>query len=596
MEEVKKMMKSSIAKAMGGSFFLLVVPALLVLLIISLVSMWMTKTQLEERYGNSISILSDQMNNFLSDVQVQSGAFLLDMELLELVNEGQENMDLYRMVQFQERLKLYTQLRFAEVNVQIVLPKQGWVLSSVSGIGKTGEYPLLEEGGLENQSVWGIHPGMKEPLDTKFSLVLGYVSRTQTTPFAVLEIDRQELLKRIRQYFDSPEVKGFILLDYQGEAYYTELDSPLAGQVAESAKEKLADQSASEWGNAVAFPVQDGGREYTGVFASVESAGAMVGVVFDSGEILLPIKKLIMGLTAGLLCFVGAAAGFAVISYRRFLSPVMTLTEAMRKVKKGDFNVRVTIPEDNDLSLIANQFNAMVERIHRMIEEEYQMKIRLQDAKLKFLKSQINPHFLYNSLFSLYNMIESGELEQASDMAVYLGKYYQQSAHLEDSELSLGEELENIRLYLKIFQMRFPGALVYKEEVCREMMEMKIPILSIQTLVENAVTHGFRKARREGTLSIYGYFVQERVCIEVRDDGEGIEKEKMEELLRSLNGGESGLEGHGIENVYQRMRGMYPSAVIEIEALSRGTAARILIDRADIMRRGERDVSAAIGG
>ena len=69
------------------------------------------------------------------------------------------------------------------------------------------------------------------------------------------------------------------------------------------------------------------------------------------------------------------------------------------------------------------------------------MRIDLQDAQLRFLKSQINPHFLYNSLFSLYNMIESDELENAADMAVYLGKYYQQSAHLDVSELAVEEEI-----------------------------------------------------------------------------------------------------------------------------------------------------------
>lgn len=573
--------KSSIAKVLLGSFLIFVIPAAAINWIISYVSVHMAREQTETSYGNAIALLADQMEDFLYDIQTQSGSFLLDMDLWKLANSEDTEFDLYEYAQFYNRINLYARLRFAEVNTIVVLPKQGRVMSTEYGMGMAVDYDLLKgDGELPmNQTVWGIRPGLKDGTVTKLSLVLGRTSEHQTSPYLVLEIDRNELLRKMKSYFDNDKVKSLILLDYQGEPYYTNLNSPQMERIAKTAGERLMEQSASEWGQAIAFPVRENGEEYTGIFAQIEGMGAKIGVVYDTEEILEPIRRVTAWLTAGLLAAAAAGGLFILLAYRRILSPVITLTEAMRKVKKGDFTVRVSIPEDNDLSLIARQFNLMVERIDRMIRTEYQMKIKLQDAELRFLKLQINPHFLYNSLFSLYNMIESDDLENAADMAVYLGKYYQQSARLEATELTVGQELANIRIYLKIHEMRFPGALAYREDADPELLAIPIPVLSLQTLVENAITHGFRKTLQSGAITISIKRSGKAIVMSVADDGEGIEEERLKELTDLLSSDQFSFESHGIENVYQRMRIMYPSAQIRVaRAEPRGLVVTITID------------------
>lgn len=562
-----KIWKSSIAKVLLGSFLIFAVPAIAINCIISYISVHVARGQTETSYGNSIALLADQMEDFLYDIQTQSGSFLLDMDLLKLANSTKAEFDLYEYAQFYNRINLYARLRFAEVNTIVVLPKQGRVLSTEYGMGMTDEYDLLrEEGGLPlNQTIWSIRPGVKNRNVTKFSLILGRISENQTSPYIVLEINREELLKKMKSYFNNDKVKSLIILDYQGETYYTNLKSPQMEKIAKTAGERLQEQSALEWGQAVAFPVQEDGEKYTGIFAQIEGTGAKIGVVYDTEEILRPIRRVIFSLTIGLLIVAGAGVIFIMLAYRRILSPVITLTEAMRKVKKGDFNVRVSIPEDNDLSLISTQFNAMVERIDRMIKMEYQMKIKLQDAELRFLKSQINPHFLYNSLFTLYNMIESNDLENASDMAIYLGKYYQQSAHLDATEINVGQELDNIRIYLKIHEMRFPGALTYRQEAEPDLLELPIPVLSLQTLVENAITHGFGKTPKAGNLEITVKHKKEGIVMSVSDDGNGISDDRLQDIEKILAADRFSFESHGIENVYQRIKIMYPSAQIRVE-------------------------------
>ena len=573
-------LNSSIARTLLGSFMAFAICAILINMLTSSVSIWVAKNRTESAYGNSIDLLAGQMGDFLHDIQTQAGSFLLDMDLLEIACSSREELDLYEYAQFYKRINLYANLRFADVDTILVFPGQGRVMSSKYGMGMMDEYDLLKEGdGLPlRQALWGIYPGVRDAEETKFSLVLSYSSKNQTTPYVVLELDREEILNKMKDYFADDSVKSLILTDYQGEVYYTDFDSPTIEQIAKTAERQLRGQEASEWGKAIAFPFRGEQEEYTGVFAQIEGTGAMIGVVFDTREIVGPIRNVTAGLFAGL--FVVAAVGgfFILMAYRKILVPVITLKDALETVRKGKFEIRVSLPEDNDLSLISNEFNRMVERIDRMIKEDYQMRIDLQDAQLRFLKSQINPHFLYNSLFSLYNMIESDELENASDMAVYLGKYYQQSAHLDVTELAVEQELENIRIYLKIYEVRFPGSLVLQVEVEENLKKLRIPILSLQTLVENAMTHGFRTTPKKGTLSICVRREGEWIEMRVEDDGEGMSEEQRKKIKERLCKREDSFESHGIENVYQRLRLMYPGAVMDVlPVLSGGTCVFIRI-------------------
>lgn len=577
-----RIFNSSIARTLLGSFMAFAVSAILINVLTGSLSIRVAKERTESAYWNSIHLLAGQMEDFLYDIQTQSGSFLLDNDLLEIAVSSREGLDLYEYAQFYDRINLYAKLRFADVDTILVLPGQGRVMSSKFGMGMMDEYDLLEEGGEGlplRQAIWGIYPGIRDAGETRFSLVLGRSSKEQTAPYVVLELNREEILNKMKDYFADDNVKSLVLIDYQGEAYYTDFNSLMIEKIVETARNRQREQEASgRRQKAIEFPFREGQEEYTGVFAQIEGTGAMIGVVFDTREIIGPIRNVTAGLIAGLFAVAAVGVFFISMAYRKVLAPVITLTDALETVQKGRFDIRVSLPEDNDLSLIANEFNRMVERIDRMIKEDYQMRIDLQDAQLRFLKSQINPHFLYNSLFSLYNMIESDELENAADMAVYLGKYYQQSAHLDVSELAVEEEIENIRIYLKVHEMRFPGALVFRTEVEEELRRFRIPVLSLQTLVENAMTHGFRTTPKKGTLGIYVRREGEWVVMRVEDDGEGMSEERRRMIKERLGESENSLESHGIENVYQRLRLMYPEVALDVlPVLSGGTCVLIRI-------------------
>ena len=253
---------------------------------------------------------------------------------------------------------------------------------------------------------------------------------------------------------------------------------------------------------------------------------------------------------------------------RNMFVPLSNMAETAQLVGQGNFHVKMHDTDAQDeLGTVTRAFNTMVENLdlymartkasmekeQQMMERELLMENHLKEAQLKYLQSQINPHFLYNALavISALAMREGGK--QTMQAVKNLSSFYRISLNKGKQVLSIQEEVELLQSYLKIQQMRFRDSVQVEYEIAREVLTYRTIKLLLQPLVENAIHH----ARKEEEVLHIAVRIQKEerdVVFQVTDDGCGIEAEKLIKLRSSLRRSE---EGYGLRNVANRVRLAY---------------------------------------
>lgn len=225
---------------------------------------------------------------------------------------------------------------------------------------------------------------------------------------------------------------------------------------------------------------------------------------------------------------------------------------------QGEEALAVSPTKDRYLQKIQNYIREMSATISRLNKEAYEAKIKERDYQLKALQAQINPHFLYNTLDSINWMAMRRGAADISGMVTALAKYFRLSLNKGRDIITLGEEAELVNTYISIQQVRFDSIVKWDCAIDPGCAECKIPKLTLQPIVENALLHGICGAEREeGTIAVRAYREDERtICILVNDDGIGMTEEEVKTVL---SGGrkDDKKTGYGINNVNERIKLLY---------------------------------------
>ncbi|CAG5092617.1 Histidine kinase,histidine kinase, HAMP region [Thermobacillus xylanilyticus] len=283
-------------------------------------------------------------------------------------------------------------------------------------------------------------------------------------------------------------------------------------------------------------------------------------------RILQPIRKsttLFAGATAALLCL---GVAFAFELYRNVQLPIRKLVTSLARFREGDYGVRIGFEPAREFRLLTEGFNEMAKRVGDLIDKVLTEQLRAKEAEFKQLQSQINPHFLYNCLFFIKSKARIGDTESVEAMALSLGEYYRYMTRTEQDMVPLRSELDLIRNYVSILNLRKPR-IDYVTEVSEELMDLRIPRLLLQPLVENAVMHGIEPKPGRGTIRITGKRLGDGFVLTVEDDGVGMTPEALAKLRGQLRGPKSAESGCGVWNVQQRfLRKFGPGAVLEVDS------------------------------
>lgn len=243
--------------------------------------------------------------------------------------------------------------------------------------------------------------------------------------------------------------------------------------------------------------------------------------------------------------------------------PVSFLIDSFKKAESGKVKIEkeTRIKEFEDLY---SSFNNTMDTIHELANEVYEAKlekqelaISIKESRIQSLQNQINPHFLYNTLDSINWKARMDGNFEVSEMICTLGKFFRSNIRISENEIPLEMELENVGLYVELSKYRFGDRLHYEVHVDDDIRNIKILRLLFQPLIENSIKHGIEQTGDEEHISIKICRKGDRVRIEIRDDGPGMDDETLS-YLRSL-WEYAGLEYHketrsiGLYNVFRRL-------------------------------------------
>lgn len=393
---------------------------------------------------------------------------------------------------------------------------------------------------------------------------------------AVMEIklSTDEITKMLNQY-QSP---------YSGDIFFYNKNT---GMLANSNFDSelglaLIDQiDAFSNGESISTTIKHEGKRY--IVNSAWSSSLRWHVVHIS-----PLELFLQPLESSRSAFVLSSIMLLILSilmsfllYKQVHRPIHLLLRAVNQLKEGRWSYRIQLRSKNEFAVLNEAFNEMASQIQQLIERVYLEQLRVKDAYLKQLQSQINPHFLYNCLFFIKSKASVEDYEAITKMSINLGEYYRYITKLDHSNTTIEQELNLLKNYLSVQNLR-KQRIQYNIDVPNTMLGLQIPRLLIQPIVENSIIHGIEKIAGIGIISITGKIEGIRVFISVEDNGPGMNEADIAALNEKINQPDfSSTGGYGLWNVQQRIKqiyGIYSGLIIE-QSASGGVKVTLRLDR-----------------
>lgn len=286
---------------------------------------------------------------------------------------------------------------------------------------------------------------------------------------------------------------------------------------------------------------------------------------------------------------------------RDIVTPLTNLAHTAKLVGQGNFHVKVTpIQSRDELGIVTGTFNQMVDSLDQYVnqikesaEKEQEMKERellmanhLKEARLKYLQSQINPHFLFNSLNAGVQLAVMEDAEKTSVFIEKMADFFRYNVKKGSEDATIREEVGTVENYIYILNVRFAGEIHYDSEVDPAVLDYKIPSMILQPLVENAVNHGIRGIEWQGEIHLKVKDMEEWIEIRVEDNGRGMTKAQTYGIVMGTHAPmESDSTGIGLGNVISRLRLYYGTDnVFRIESPGEdeGTAVILTIPKKEV--------------
>ena len=281
---------------------------------------------------------------------------------------------------------------------------------------------------------------------------------------------------------------------------------------------------------------------------------------------------------------------------RKMFVPLSNMAETAQLVGQGNFHVKMHDTDAKDeLGVVTRAFNTMVENLNlyitktkasmekeqQMMERELLMENHLKEAQLKYLQSQINPHFLFNSLNAGAQLAMMEDAEQTGIFVEKMADFFRYNVKKGQEDATLGEELEAVDNYIYILNVRFAGDIHFSKDVDESLEDIRVPSMILQPVVENAVNHGIRDIEWEGKIHLTVTGDADYIRISVKDNGKGMTPEQIESVLsgnKEHGNDQSDSTGIGMNNVISRLELYYEEpGLVEINSDGENKGTEVVI-------------------
>ena len=414
---------------------------------------------------------------------------------------------------------------------------------------------FLNEIAEERRPVWS---GM-----TELTYNTGERKRVMMVGMAILHKDTGQYLGECIFFVDESVLANTFTSDQYLNSHLYLVDE--AGQVVSCADKELLGQpiwsiipmDRNQWQEDLFQEIVSFGDSDTDVYSITEYPRMDWRIVNTSSYETAAEKNtdtIAMTLATGVACVVLVFIVSYLISFT-IIRPINSIAARMARASGGDLSVRETNTYSGEIQVIASGFNTLMDKTQTLLDETYRQQKQRRENEFKILQSQINPHFLYNTIETIISLITLDMKKEATATAMSLASFYKHSLSSGRSMISIAEELKIAQNYLSIQKLRYEDYFDYTFQVSG-VEQYRIPKLTLQPLIENAIYHGIkeREAPGPGRICISGGLRDGLVVLEVYDNGAGIEPERLAVLLTE----ETVPHGSfGLINVDQRIKYKY---------------------------------------
>ncbi|MBW5448564.1 HAMP domain-containing protein [Cohnella sp. CFH 77786] len=414
-----------------------------------------------------------------------------------------------------------------------------------------------------------------------FSRLLKRFDTGLNQAYGVILMDfSMDSVKSIVNRADIGESTGIVLLDETGRIAYTDHGS---FQAADFEPGLLTRVSREQEGKYLATVR---GTKYWIAYRTIEVTGWKSMTLTPYSEIQREGNRLLLFdlalAMAALLFTVLVTYAFTMFIFK----PVRALKYGIVQVRQGNFDFELQTRSQDELGLLVLSFNRMVSTIRTLIREKYEERLARQNAEFKYLQTQMNPHFMYNTLQIINGMAIVKDVPDISKVSSSLAKMLRYSLNMDQGSVTLREEIENVKWYLDIQKTRFHEYFDYEIFVEEDVYDCPVIKLILQPIVENAFVHGIEPKGENGKIRITAGRKEGILRIEVIDNGAGMGPAELERLRSAIDGsgaadGETPEGGHnriGLKNIQNRLRLKYgPAYGLKLDSV-RNEWMRVIVE------------------
>ena len=298
-------------------------------------------------------------------------------------------------------------------------------------------------------------------------------------------------------------------------------------------------------------------------FNTIQKNNWKIAAFTPSHMHLTEVHKLKIVVTAIMISFLFIGLLTAYVFSKQFSRSIRVLSNDIQKIQNGDLSIRTKVNSNDEIGMIAEEFNIMVEQIELLMDDIHHSYEQKRKAEIQALQSQINPHFLHNTLAAIRGMNMMGQKKSVDSAIVALVKVLKQSLSTEREIITVRQEVENLKNYLIIQRLRYGNDLEIEYNIQEDILECNIIKLILQPIVENAIFHGIQPKASGGTIVINGYKEESNLIFEIIDDGVGMSEENIQKMNSGQMDYDSVNHGIGLKNTKDRVN-LYYGAQYEV--------------------------------
>lgn len=540
-----------------------IVPIILVSLIAYMVLFFFGNKLIVKENNNSNKKISESMEENLNEYSSLINNISSDEGLISIIKDGVKPQRIY------DALYKFVNKRTVKSNFY-VFDKEGNMI--ISNRNSKPEY--ISE---ENPFMWGIFSRMK----SKNKEVITMINKVDQSKYAygILTLGKAILYNN--------EIIGYIIFDFSEEDIFNLITGYTASDIIITDRHNIIDATNNKYSDQLYrlkndFRQIDGysnidGNPYYIKKTSLKDTSLMVYSItnldifnraFFIGGIFLFVLFLVIFY---LMLFISKK-----VAYSKTIT-INEIVKAIESIQEGNLDTKLEINSEDEFGIITKAYNKMLVDIKKLIESnKEEVALRMQ-SEIKELEAQFNPHFLFNTLETIRIMIKLDK-EKAGDIIVNLSALLRYGINNEIHSVKLKDDIGYINSYLKILKYRFGDKLQFNINIDDEVLEATIPKLLLQTVIENSIKYGFEN-KSTINIEITSRIKDEKIYIVIKDDGCGIDKERMYYLKRLLNKNQNDTDTIGLYNIKKRIQLIYGDEYgIEVDSIEgEGTSVTIAL-------------------